>query len=326
MRRRDFISLLGGAVAGWPIVVRAQQPARPVVGFLQPESAEATETFVAAFRKGLGDSGYTEGRNVTIEYRFAEHHYDRLPELASELVRRQVAVLAAGPRGALVAAKAATSTIPIVFMSGADPVRRGIVASFNRPGGNLTGVTLLANDLSDKRLGLLHDLVPRTSTIGVLSDSTGPEPEFPLGLLRVAGGRVGIMIRAERVAAEGDFEQAFANLVRDGAGALIVVSGAFFGAQRSRIAALAAHYAIPTMYTVREFVDAGGLASYGPSSADAYRQMGVYTARILNGEKPANLPILGPTKFDLVINLKTAKSLSLTVPPSLLAIADEVIE
>jgi putative ABC transport system substrate-binding protein len=211
-------------------------------------------------------------------------------------------------------------------MSGADPVRRGIVASLNRPGGNLTGVTLLANDLSDKRLGLLHDLVPRASTIGVLSDSTGPEPEFPLGLLRVAGGRVGVIIRAERVAAEGDFDQAFANLVSDGAGALIVVSGAFFGAQRERIAALAARYAIPAMYTVREFVDVGGLASYGPSNTDAYRQMGVYTARILNGEKPADLPILLPTKFDLVFNLKTAKTLGLEVPPTLLAIADEVIE
>jgi putative tryptophan/tyrosine transport system substrate-binding protein len=326
IRRRDFITLLGGAAAVWPLAARAQQPGVPVIGFLNPESVEAAEGYLAAFRKGLGDAGYTVGRNVAIEYRFAEHHYDRLPALASELVRRQVAVIATGPRGALVAAKAATSTIPIVFMSGADPVRRGIVASLNRPGGNLTGVTLLANDLSGKRLGLLHDLVPNASIVGTLSDATGPEPEFPLELLRAAAGRVGVTIRAERVAAAGDFDQAFANLVRDGAGALIVVSGAFFGAQRERIAALAARHAIPAMYTVREFVDVGGLVSYGPSAADAYRQMGVYAGRILKGEKPTDLPVLLPTKFELVINLRTAKALGLEVPAGLSAIADEVIE
>jgi putative tryptophan/tyrosine transport system substrate-binding protein len=325
MRRREFITLLGGAAA-WPLAARAQQAALPVVGYLGPESAAATEGNLAAFRKGLADAGYTVGRNVAIEYRFAEGHYDRLPALASELVRREVAVIATGPRGALLAAKAATSTIPIVFMSGADPVRRGIVASLNRPGANLTGVTLLANDLSDKRLGLLHDLVPHASIIGVLSDSTGPEPEFPLELLRAAAGQVGLMIRAQRAAAEGDFDQAFANLVHDGASALIVVSGSFFGAHRERIAALAARYAIPAMYTAREFVDVGGLAAYGPNVDDSYRQIGVYTARILKGEKPGDLPVLLPTKFKLILNLKTAKALGLTVPDNLLALADEAIE
>jgi putative ABC transport system substrate-binding protein len=322
MRRREFITLLGSAAA-WPVAARGQQAQVPVIGVLMPDSALGGD---AAFRKGLADGGYTVGRNVAIEYRSAEGRYERLPALAVELIRRQVAVIVAGPRQALLAAKAATSTIPIVFMSGADPVRRGFVASLNRPGGNLTGVTILGPDLADKRLGLLHDLVPRAAIIGVLSDSTSPEPEFPLELLRAAGRRLGVMIQAERVAAEGDFDQAFANLVRDGAGALVSVSSAFLNAHRERIVTLAARYAIPAIYPSREFVDDGGLVSYGPSSEDAYRQVGIYAARILRGEKPADLPVLLPSRFELIINFRTVKALGLEVPSGLSAIADEVIE
>jgi putative ABC transport system substrate-binding protein len=327
IQRREFITLLGSAAA-WPLAASAQQPALPVIGYLDAGSPSFDISFisVAAFRKGLADSGYFEGRNVAIEYRWAEGHYDRLPALASDLVRRQAAVIVAGPRGAVLAAKSATTTIPIVFMSGADPVRRGFVASLNRPGGNLTGVTILAPDLTAKRLGLLHEMVPHAAVVAVLSDSGSTDPEFPLEQLRAAARVIGVSIRVERAASERDFETAFANFARDGAGAIFVVNSGFFAVQRERLAALAARYGMPAIYASREFAEAGGLMTYGPSVTDANRQVGVYTARILKGDKPADLPVLLPTTFEFVINAKTAKALNLAVPPSLLTLADEVIE
>jgi putative ABC transport system substrate-binding protein len=323
MRRRDFITLLGGAAAAWPLAARAQQPKLPVIGYLDPETLDPNLT---AFREGLADSGYVAGQNVIIEYRSAEGHSDRLPALAAEFVRRRVSVIVAGPRGAVLAAKAATTAIPIVFMSGADPVRRGIVASLNRPGGNLTGVTVLGPDLSDKRLGLLHDLVPHATVVAVLSDLTSPEPEFPVEQLRAVARRIGVSILVGRVTREGDFDAAFAGFAGGGAGALVVPSSAFFTTQRERLTTLAARYSIPAIYPARVYAEVGGLATYGPSGADANRQVGVYAARILKGEKPADLPVLLPTKFEFVINLKTAKALGLDIPSGISAIADEVIE
>ncbi len=322
MNRRDLMALLGGAAA-WPVVARAQQP-MPVIGFFQygPPGGPAA----AAFREGLSEMGFVEGRNVTIEYRFAETQSERLPAMAADLVQRRVAVIAAGPR-AHDAAKAATATIPIVFVAGGDPVKLGLVASLNRPGGNLTGVTVLGTDLTGKRLGLLRDLVPQATLIGALRDSTVPDLLLPqLQEVQAAGRSLGRPIRTVTVDGPGEYESAFANLAREGAGALFVINSANFVTFSVQLIALAARYRLPASYEFRQFAEAGGLMSYGPSLSDAYRQVGRYAGRILKGEKPGDLPVLLPAKFELVINLKTAKALGLTVPPTLLAIADEVIE
>jgi putative ABC transport system substrate-binding protein len=322
--RRKFIAALGCATA-WPLAARAQQPAMPVVGFFSFGSSATWQSFTAAFRQGLLETGFVEGQNVLIEYRWAEDQNDRLPALAADLIQRRVAVIAATPR-AVNAAQAATTTIPIVFMAGTDPVRAGLVASLNRPGANLTGVTILAADLTAKRFGLLHDAVPQATVIGILWDSSNPKPGFAVQEAQTAGRSLGIQTLVLGAGTDSEIEAAFATFARERVGALFVNNGFLFFDLRDRLIALAARYRIPASYELREHADAGGLMSYGPNLIEAYRQVGRYAGRILKGEKPADLPVLQPTKFELVINLKTAKSLGLDVPPTLLATADEVIE
>jgi ABC-type uncharacterized transport system substrate-binding protein len=322
MKRRTFITLAGGAAA-WAVAARAQQTAVPVVGFFNAGSPATSSHRDAAFRQGLREIGFMEGKNLTTEYRWAEDQYDRLPALAADLVQRRVAVIAASPR-AVDAAKAATTSIPIVFMSGADPVRSGLVASLNRPGGNLTGVTILASDLTAKRFEILHEVVPQASVIGVLRDGRGPA--FADQEVEAAARQMGLSIRVMSANTENRIDAALSIFAREGAGALFVTSSFLFVSLRHRLAALAARNRIPAMYDLREFPDVGGLMSYGPSETDAYRQVGRYTGRILKGDKPTDLPVMLPTKFELVINAKTAKTLGLEVPPTLLARADEVIE
>jgi putative ABC transport system substrate-binding protein len=324
MRRREFITLLGGAVM-WPLAARAQQPATPVVGFLHPRSRADSMTTVAAFRKGLRELGFVEGENLAVEYRFAEGQMARLPTLAADLVQHSVAVIATGARGGE-AAKGATSTIPIVFLSGGDPVRTGLVGNLNRPGGNLTGISLLSLDMEAKRLGLLRDLIPQASTVAVLVDSTSASMDFQVQQAQTAARSIGMSIRVVTAGSEGDLDSAFATIVREAAGALIVTGSTYFLFSRDRLAALAARHRIPAIYELREYAEAGGLMSYGANNDDAWRQIGVYTGRILKGEKPADLPVMQPTKFELVINLKTATALGLMIPPTLLALADAVIE
>jgi putative tryptophan/tyrosine transport system substrate-binding protein len=326
MKRREFITLLGGVAATWSLAARAQQrPAMPVVGFFNAGSPATSTHRVAAFRQGLRETGFVEGQNLAIEYRWGEDQYDRLPALATDLVQRRVAVIVASPR-AVDAAKAATATIPIVFMSGADPVRTGLVASLNRPGGNLTGVTILASDLTAKRFGLLHEAVPQASIIGVLRETSSQGAGFAVQEAEAAARQFGVSIRVMSVDTESEIEAAFATFVREGVGALFVTSSFLFVSLRDRLAALAARYRIPASYDLREFPDVGGLMSNGPSETDAYRQVGRYTGRILKGDKPADLPVMLPTKFEFIINLQTARTLGLTIVPGLLAIADEVIE
>jgi putative tryptophan/tyrosine transport system substrate-binding protein len=322
MRRREFIAGLGSAAA-WPLAAEAQQPAMPVVGFLQGQSPETAAPLIDAFRRGLAESGFVEGQNVVVEYRLANGVPDRVPGLAAELTNRRVNVLASGYSTAR-AAKAATATIPIVFMGGADPVRAGLVASINRPGGNITGVSLAAVELTGKRIGLLHELVPQASVLGALIQS--PDPEFQLEKVKEATDRLGLTVKAAPVGNERDFDEAFDTLLREGAGAIIVTASTLFNNNTNRLVALSASRSIPTAYELREFVVAGGLMSYAPSITDAFRQGGQYAGRILKGEKPAELPVLQPTKFELVINLKTANALGLTIPETLLATADEVIQ
>jgi putative ABC transport system substrate-binding protein len=327
MRRREFITLVGGAAAVWPLAARAQQPAMPVVGFLRITTAASSAHLLAAFRRGLGELGLVEGENVAIEYRWADHQADRLPALAADLVRRQVAVIAATDSRATLASKEATATIPIVFVFGNDPVRLGLVTSLNRPDGNVTGVTFINTDLGAKRLGLLHELVPKAAVIAVLVDASNTEGETVTMKDAQEGARaVGRGIVVAKAAGEGDFDPAFARFVQQGAGALLVTGGPFFNGQRRRIAALALRHALPAAFNVREYVEAGGLMSYGTSQTDAYRRTGAYVGRILKGARPTELPVLLPTKYELVINLKTAKALGLQVPDRLLALADEVIE
>jgi len=324
--RREFISVLGGAAA-WPLTARAQQLAMPVIGFLSGGSAAGYAPIAAAFRQGLTDAGYIEGQNVTIEYRWAEGQYDRLPALAADLVARKVAVIAAaGGIGSALAGKAATPTIPIVFVTGDDPMNFGLVDSFNRPGGNVTGVSFLLPALEAKRLELLHELIKKAILIAVLVNPSFAAADLRVIAVREAADTLGLQLSMLKASSERDIDNAFASLVEKQAGALIVTSDPFFVSRREQIVFLAKRGAVPTAYFTREFATAGGLMSYGASISDAYRQTGIYAGKVLKGEKPANLPVMQPTKFELVLNRKTANALGLTVPPQLLAIADEVIE
>jgi putative tryptophan/tyrosine transport system substrate-binding protein len=322
--RRSFITLLGGA-AVWPLAARAQQTM--LVGFLSPGSPDSSSFLVAAFGEGLKEASYIDGKNVSIEYRWARGHYDQLESLAADLVRRQVAVIAAtGGTISAQAAKAATSTIPIVFNVGDDPIQSGLVASFNRPGGNLTGVNTLSPALEAKRLGLLRELVPGTAIVAVLLNATNPDVDPQRRDMNAAATALGQELRFFYASNETELDMAFSSLVQQRADALLVGNDVFFTNRREQIVALAAHHAVPTVYAFRQFAESGGLMSYSTNLVEVYRQIGVYVGRVLKGEKPADLPVVQPTKFELVINLKTAKVLRLTVPDKLLALADEVIE
>ena len=326
MKRREFISLLGGAVATWPLAARAQHPAMPVVGII--DGGFADPKLMAPFKQGLGDVGYVEGQNVTIEYRWADGRYDRLPELAADLVRRQVSAIAIPSNTpASRAAKAATATIPIVFGVGDDPVRLGLVASLSRPGGNATGINFFIGELAAKRLGLLYELIPAASRIAVLANPTDAmRTGSNVRDLEAAARALGLQIIVLMAGTNEEIDAAFSTMARERADALFVLADSFFATRRVHLAILAARHVVPVAYPQRDYAEAGGLMSYGTNLADARRQVGVYTGRILKGEKPADLPVLQPTKFELVINLQTAKTLGIMVPPTLLARADEVIE
>jgi putative ABC transport system substrate-binding protein len=324
MRRREFIALIGGAAA-WPLAARAQQAAMPVVGFVRSESLADATNLVTAFRQGLKEAGFVEGQNVTVEYRSGEGQRERLQSVVAELIRRPVSVIA-GNSVAMLAAKAATATIPVVFASGGDPVQQGLVASLNRPGGNVTGIVFLSGTLGTKRLELLRQIAPKATAIGMLANPNTTETETERTDVQAAAQAIGMQLIVADVSSDRDIEPALAALVQRGVGALLVGAGGFMTSHRERIVALTTRQALPAMYGLREFVAAGGLMSYGTSITDAFRQVGVYTGRILKGEKPADLPVMQSTKFELVLNLKTAKTLGLAIPPSLLALADEVIE
>jgi putative ABC transport system substrate-binding protein len=328
VKRRDFITLLGGAAASWPLAAPAQQPAMPMVGLLR--SGTLTDVYVpprvTAFRQGLKEAGFVEGQNVAIEYRSDEGQTDRLPLLMADLLRRQVALIVGFNTPAALAAKAATTTVPIVFVTGGDPVQIGLVASLNRPGGNVTGVSFFTVELAAKQLGLLHELRPGAARIAVLVDPKFPTTERFVSEVRAAASAIGQQIEVLSVSSDREIETAFTTLVQRGAGALLWGTGEFLLSQRDRVVALAARRRIPAIYLLREYVAAGGLMSYATSITDTYRQAGIYAGRVLKGEKPGDLPVLLPTKFELVINLKTAKALGPTVPLALQVAADEVIE
>jgi putative ABC transport system substrate-binding protein len=326
MRRREFITLLGGAAATWPISARAQQQAMPTIGFLGTRASGDDPQLLTAFRSGLKEGGYVEGQNVAIEYRFAENQYDRLPALAADLVQRQVAVIVANGRAAQVT-KATTSTIPIAFVAGFDPVEVGLVASMSRPGGNITGVSILDVELGPKRLQLLHELIPTATIIAVLVNPNDPaRAETTSKELQTAAETLGLQLHVLHASNDGDFDTAFASLVEMRAGGLVIGGEPFFNSRSEQLAALTIRHAVPTIYQLRSFAAAGGLASYGGSLTEAYRLVGVYTGQILKGAKPADLPVQRATKVEMIINLKAAKMLGLTVPQSLLGRADEVIE
>jgi putative tryptophan/tyrosine transport system substrate-binding protein len=327
MRRREFITLLGGAAVGWPLAARAQQPAMPVIGYLGPESPAVFASRVRAFRQGLGETGYAEGRNVAIEFRWAEGQHNRLPALAADLVGRQVAVIVApgGAPGAL-AAKSATTTIPIVFEMGADPIAIGLVGNLNRPGGNLTGVSSLNVQVTPKRLEILHEAVPTAAEVAVLVNPTSPTADSQLRNLQAAARALGLQLHVLHASAERDFDTVFATLLQLRAGGLVVSSDGFFATHSEQLAALTIRHAVPAIHQSRDFTIAGGLMSYAGSFAESHRQAGVYTGRILKGERPADLPVQQVTKVELFINLKTAKALGITFPLTLLGRADEVIE
>jgi putative ABC transport system substrate-binding protein len=329
MKRREFILALGGAAASsnlWPLPLSAQQPAMPVIGFLRSASLADATHLVTAFRQGLKEAGFVEGQNVAIEYRSAEDHADRLPALAAELIRRPVAVIVGSGAEPALAAKAATTTVPIVFATGSDPVQDGVVASLNRPGGNVTGVVFFNAVLGAKRLELLRQLVPKATTIAMLVNPNTPNTEAERRDVQAAAQAIGQQLIVVEANSERAIEAAFATFVERGAGALLVGSGAFLNSHRDRLVALAARHGLPASYSWREALVAGGLMSYGTSITDAYRQAGIYAGRILKGEKPADLPVMQSTKFEFLINLKTAKTLGLDVPAQLLALTDEVIE
>jgi putative tryptophan/tyrosine transport system substrate-binding protein len=328
MMRREFITLLAGAAAAWPLAARAQQPGMPVVGFLNAGSSDGTARFVAAFRKGLNETGYVEGQNVTIEYHWLEGQFDRLPALVADLVRRQVAVIATpASNAAALAAKAATATIPIVFGVGEDPVQLGLVASLARPGGNATGINVFLQEVVAKRLRLLHDLVPKAVRIVVfVNPANVSTAEATLREVQEAAPTIGLQIEILNATTIGEIDAAFATFARERPDALFVAPDAFFTSRRGQFATLTARDRIPTAYAVREHVEAGGLMSYGTNLADMFRQVGVYTGSILKGAKPAELPVLQSTKFEFVINLQTARALGIEVPSGVLSIADEVIE
>jgi putative tryptophan/tyrosine transport system substrate-binding protein len=327
MRRREFIKLLSNAVVAWPLTARAQQSAMPVIGFLSTASAEPYKPYVSAYRSGLNESGLVEGQNIAIEFRWAEGHYDRLPSLAAELVGRPVTLIAAsGGLPSILAAKAATATIPIVFTLGSDPVKFGIVASLNKPGGNITGVSLLAYLLDAKRVELLHELVPNSKVFAMLVNPNNTQVQAQLTDFQETTRSLGldqIVLEASTVQ---DIDAAFTTLVQQRSNALVVSADSFFLSRRDQIITLAARHMVPSIYEWHEFTSSGGLISYGVSLKDAYRQAGIYAARILKGEKPSNLPVMQPTKFELVINLKAAKALGIAVPQTLQVAADEVIQ
>jgi len=327
VRRRAFITLIGGAVAAWPLAAQAQQTATPVIGFLHPSSPEAAANSLTAFRRGLQESGYVEGNNVAIEYRWAENRIDRLPEMAADLVRHQVAVIVTpGSTAAPLAAKAATKTIPIVFSVGTDPVKLGLVDSLNRPGGNATGVSYFTQELGPKRLGLLRELIPGDADVIVLANPRNAATDLAVRDMQIAVSTIGQQITVLNASDSREIDTAFTTMVQKRAPALLIIADALFTSRRVQLVTLATRHAIPAIYTSREFAEVGGLMSYGANLRDISRQVGAYTGRILKGAKPVDLPVVQPTKFEFVINLQTARALRLEVPPTLLARADEVIE
>jgi putative ABC transport system substrate-binding protein len=327
MKRRKFITFLGGAAVAWPLAARAQRPVMPTIGLLNGQSSAAIASLLGAFRQGLVEAGFVDGRNVAIVYRSAEGNAERLPALAAELVSIPVAVIAAvGGDVSVHAAKAATSTIPIVFTTGGDPVETGFVASINRPGGNVTGTTFWGSLVAPKQIGLLRDMVPTLATIGLLLNPANPMTASIARDVQAAVQSVGIKVIIVEANSEADIDTAFAQFVEQRIGALVIASAVFFNRNRDRLVALAARHAIPAVFNNRDFPSAGGLMSYGADTGDSYRQAGIYVGRILKGDKPIDLPVMQPTRFEFVINLKTVKALGLTAPPGLLAIADEVIE
>jgi putative ABC transport system substrate-binding protein len=327
LKRRELITLLGGAGAVWSVAARAQQPILPVIGWLSMRSASDSAFAIAAVRRGLGDTGYVDGHNVAIQFRWLENNHDQLPSVVREFVEHQAAVIAIiGSTVAALTAKAATATIPIVFANGGDPVRDGLVRSLNRPGGNLTGASFLTVALGAKRLELLHELVPRAALMALLVNPSRPDTDSQVRDAQAAARAMALQLLVINAGTEGEIDEAFAILAQRKAGGLIVGTEPFFTSQRHRLAALAARHDVPAIYSLREYAESGGLLTYGASLTEAFRQVGVYAGRILKGENPGDLPVVQPAKFELVINLKTAKALGLEVPPSLLARADEVIE
>jgi putative tryptophan/tyrosine transport system substrate-binding protein len=327
LNRREFMTLLGSAAAVWPVAARTQQQAMPVIGFLNGQSPNQYAYYVDAFRQALNAGGFVEGRNVTIEYRWAQGEYDKLPALAADLVRRQVTVIAAtGTTAAVVAAKAATATIPIIFTTGGDPVKAGLVPNLNRPGGNITGISFLVNETGSKQVELLCEMVPSASSVGLLVNPANPNTDDAIADVLKAARVLGRQVRVVNARSEREIDAAFATFTQQRVNAIIQEADALFLARNDQMIALAARHALPAIYSLREQAAAGGLMSYGASQVDAYRQAGVYTARVLKGEKPGDLPAMLPTKFEFVINLKTAKALGIEVPPGLSARANEVIE